>query len=49
MEPNWSNRIWDSWIDAYYAKHKLDPDDNLHWTLIASKRYWAKDGKWYGL
>ena len=50
MNPCWSIRIWDMYVDAYYAKIKFDGEpDSMHWTIIASKRYWSKDGKWYGL
>ena len=48
MEPHWSNRIWDMYVDHYYAKIKDIPAD--HWTIIASKRHHGnRDGKWRGL
>ena len=40
MEPFWSNRMWDAYVDAYYAKFRVDFDSNTtHWAVIASKRY----------
>lgn len=39
----WSVRFWDMYGEGFYAK--LEPS---YWSIIASKRYWANDGKWYG-
>lgn len=50
MYPFWSMRVWDMYVDAYYAKIKVDFEkETHHWTMIISKRFWRNDGKWYGL
>ncbi|MCK5616188.1 hypothetical protein KAR91_80735 [Candidatus Pacearchaeota archaeon] len=48
MQAFWSIRIWDKYIDAYYASTVL-PDDSFHWSRIASRRFFSKDGRWRGL
>lgn len=30
MEIFWSNRIWDLFIDSFYAKNRLDWEDLFH-------------------
>jgi len=44
MEVQWSNRLWDKFIDAYYAVNDF-PD----WVKIASNRYRPICMKWWGL
>lgn len=52
MHPQWSLRIWDMYIDAYYAKFKYlvvkSKGEKPAWVKYASKRFWSTDGKWYG-
>lgn len=44
----WNCRTWDMYIDYHYAKFQEDLGEQ-HWTRIASRRYYANDGKWRGL
>jgi len=46
MKPFWSIRIWDMYVDADYAKYTGKPP---RWVLMAYKRYWSDDKKWYGI
>lgn len=55
MKPFWSDRIWDMYVDAFYAKIKLDEKQiygtdttPAHWSIIASRRFWLDDNKWRG-
>jgi len=44
MEPSWSARLWNKFVNSNYAIKKF-PD----WVEIAYKRYWSVYKRWYGL
>lgn len=46
MEVQWSNRLWDKFVDAYYAVYAVN--DFPDWVKVASNRYRSICVKWYG-
>lgn len=45
VNPNWSNRIWNMFVNANYATVEPFPE----WVEILYKRYWSVYHRWYGL
>lgn len=44
MQPHWSGRIWDMYIEDEVVWGYFSPE----WVKYASERYWSTSGKWYG-
>lgn len=48
MQPYWSKRFWEKFVDEDYATIPIEVVKEMIWLKIASQRYWSDTGKWFG-
>jgi len=48
MQPSWTKRFWEMFVDEDYALIPLEKTIKIKWIKVASNRYWSKSGKWCG-